>query len=145
MTGYALDEIERVLAGNRALTMPDRALYGALAGAGEWDWLRALPRRTRRRLAGAGYLTATGERPDVLADMICANVPGVSTSCDAMAWYVATALRAIIEGRRESHRHRHARFARSKGHATYYAYRRAVALEHGHGSVWHMRKDRGWT
>lgn len=139
------DELERVMMGE-SVRAPRRE-YGTRA-EGEWDYLCSLPRRTVRRLIGSGAFTRGGMAPDEAADWIRDRVPALGESadtCDCMAWYVRTALAAIGERRREAHRRRHEKYARSLGHPTYYAYRRQIALEHGHGSVWHMRKDRGWT
>jgi hypothetical protein len=141
--GVYLDELDRVVGGERLLTMSLRRLEDPRYG-GEWDWRRNMDRRTHRRLAGAGWLSSQGEKPDTFADFIIARVPDVDDTCSAIDWYLRMASRSIREARRESHQHRHLRFARQQGHATYYAYRRALALEHGHGSLWHMRKDRGW-
>lgn len=140
--GVFADELERVVGGDRLRTMPLRAL---VHGAGEWDWRRNMPRRTVRRLAGAGYLSASGEWPDVLADRIIAGVADVHDVDSAVAWYVRHALKATGENRREAHQYRHRRFARQQGDVSYYAYRRRIALENGHGSLWYMRKDRGWN
>lgn len=142
--GVHADELERVMRGDRLRTLPLRSLADPRFG-GEWDWRRNMDRRTHRRLAGAGWLSATGEMPDVVADLIIANVAGIEHFSDAIDWYIRHARRAIPEARRESHQHRHRRFAKQNGYDSYYAYRRAQALEHGHGSLWHMRKDRGWT
>lgn len=140
--GVFADELDRVVGFNRLQTMPLRDLVRT---AGEWDWRRNIPRKTHRRLAGAGYLTSSGEKPDVLADMIINAVPDVTCTDDAIAWYLRHALKAIGENRRERHHYRHKRFARQQGDVSYYAYRTRIALENGHGSLWHMRKDRGWT
>lgn len=136
-----LAELERVVDGNRLLYMPARCLGGL---GGEWDWLRALSAKQRRRLIGAGWLSRVGERPDVLADAIIREVGGVETLDEALTWYVRHALAAIPEARREAHRRRHDRRARALGFPSYYHLRAATAREHGHGSFWHMRKDRGW-
>lgn len=141
--GVHADELERVLRGDRLLTLPLRTLTDPRYG-GEWDWRRNMDRRTHRRLAGAGWLSSRGEKPDVVADLIIANVADVEHFSDAIDWYIRHARRAIPEERRESHARRHVRYARSQGHGSYYEYRCAVALDNGHGSLWHMRKDRGW-
>lgn len=141
--GVHLDELDRVVGGNRLLTLPLATLTDPRYG-GEWDWRRNLDRRTHKRLAGAGWLSSFGEKPDVFADLIIGQVAGVSDTCGAIDWYLRCAVKAIREDRRERHHHRHRRFAREQGHDSYYAYRRAVALENGHGSLWYMRKDRGW-
>lgn len=135
-----LDELDRVV-GAATLLSPTYADDG-----GEWDPLRALPTRTRRRLAGAGYLTSYGERPDVFAELIVDRVAGIETVDDALDWYVRTSLRAIDERRRQAHRTRHLRTARQHGAASYYEHRTNVArFEHGFRSLWHYRKAKGWT
>lgn len=141
--GVYLDELDRVLGGERLLTLPIRQLEDSRYG-GEWDWRRLMPRRTHRRLAGAGWLSSTGISPDELEMLVVPQVAGVETLSEAVEWYLKMASRAIGEARREQHQRRHLRFAKQQGHASYYAYRRAVALEAGHGSFWHMRQDRGW-
>lgn len=141
--GVYLDELDRVVGGNRLRTLPLRTLTDRRYG-GEWDWRRNLDRRTHRRLAGAGWLTSRGEMPDFFADIIHAHVADVTDTCSAIDWYLRMARRSISEARREAHSERHRRFAQAQGYPSYYQYRRALALEHGHGSFWHMRQDRGW-
>lgn len=140
---WAVDEIGRVMGGQPVLAMPDSALYGPLVGFGEWDWLRATPRRSRRRLAGAGYLSSYGERPDIVADWIVDRVADVEHG-DALGWFTRKALLAIDQRRREAHYLRHHRRAQTMGFASWYEYVRAIAHEHGHGSYHHMAQDRGW-
>lgn len=141
-TSVHLAELERVVGFNRLMYLPERALERCPGG--EWDWLRGMQRRRRRSLIGAGWLSAVGERPDVLAGLIIAQVGGVETTDEALSWYIRHAVAAIHEARREAHRARHDRRARALGHPSYYYVRKALAIEHGHGSFWHMRRDRGW-
>lgn len=142
---YALDELARVVGPNRALTMPQRALDGALRGAGEWDWLRQLAPRQRRQLVGAGWLSSVGERPDVLGDMIAASVAGIDCTCAAMDWYTRMARLAIGEQRRDRHRDRHDRYAAEQGCRSYYHLRDTRAVLDGFDSLWHYRQTKGWT
>ena len=142
--GVHADELERVTRGNRMRTLPLRVLADPRYG-GEWDWRRRIDRKTHRRLCGAGWLTSDGEMPDVIADMVVEAVADITHFSDGIHWYLRMARRAIPEEQRERHMRRHLRYARQQGFASYYEYRRAQALEHGHGSLWHMRKDRGWT
>lgn len=134
-----LDELDRVLMGTTVKSTPSGP------AGGEWDYLLALPRRTRRRLIGAGYLTTYGEQPDVAAELIIAHVAGVENIDDAMAWYVRTALRALAERRRLAHHRRHQRHAALNGRRSYYEHRTALAVAAGHRSLWHYRKSKGWT
>lgn len=114
---------------------------------GEWDYIRALPIKTRRRLAGAGFMARSAMEPDVFADMIRSHAPGMSGASDAEchAWFVRHALLAIAERRRVHHRDRHHAFAQDEGHPSYYALRDARARSAGHRSLWHLRKARGWV
>lgn len=139
MTTWALDELDRVMGGDAIASRP------AARAGGEWDALRALPKRTRRVLIGAGYLRPHGLQPDVAADLIQAAVPGVGSVDEAIGWYVRTCIAAIAESRTAAGRRRRAQLARRSGHATYYAYRNEWARSRGHRSVWHMRRDRGWA
>jgi hypothetical protein len=94
---------------------------------GEWDYIRSMPLRTRRRLTSAGYMAKHAMGPDEFADLIRGCVPGMSDLSDGEchAWYVRTALLALTERRRAEHHDRHLAFARSLGYPTYYALRRA--------------------
>lgn len=143
--GVHLDELDRVVGDDRLRTLPLRVLEDRRYG-GEWDWRRNMDRRTHRRLVGAGWLVKGGELPDVMAShLIIPRLPGVDDTCSAIDWYLRCALRSIKEARRASHTHRHLRYARARGHKTYYAYRTQQALDAGHRSLWHMRQDKGWT
>lgn len=64
---------------------------------GEWDYLRALPDRTKRQLRGGRFLTAYGLEPDIAGDLIAEQVPGVATTCDAMEWYVTTCRQVLAD------------------------------------------------
>jgi hypothetical protein len=77
------DELDRVTGGNPVQYRPKPT---EVRPGGEWDYLRALPKRTRRRLIGAGYLSPRGERPDVVAGWIIDRVPGIETTDEAIAW-----------------------------------------------------------
>ncbi|HWL44574.1 MAG TPA: hypothetical protein VNQ73_16660 [Ilumatobacter sp.] len=136
---WALDELDRVMRGDAI------ASRSGCRPGGEWDALRALPVRVRRRLLGAGYLRPGGLEPDVAADLIASQVPGVGSVDAAIEWYVRTCLAAIAEARTDAGRRRRAQLARRGGHSTYYAYRSEWARDRGHQSVWHMRRDRGWA
>lgn len=92
---WATGELDRVV-GATVMAWPRRAASG-----GEADTLRALPRRVRRKLTGAGYLSGPrGEPADVVADLIIDRVPGVETTCAAVEWYIAMSLAAHAEQRR---------------------------------------------
>ena len=137
--GFAFGELERVMNGNAVASRPGRR------PGGEWDALRALSRRTRRRLIGAGHLRPSGLEPDVAAELIRSQVAGVASVDDAIDWYVSTCLAAIAEARTEAGRRRRRRLAQRSNHPTYYAYRTAWALARGYPSVWAMRRARGWS
>lgn len=80
----------------------------------------------RRRLSSAGWLTATGEFHDVLADTIIKHVPGIEQGGDAIHWYVRMALEAMWEIRQESYARRFERRrarARQAGFDSYYYHR----------------------
>lgn len=110
---------------------------------GEWDALRATPIRVRRRLTAAGYLARGGMQADTFADMLVRN--GAPDTGDPIAWYLREALRALRERQTAARVRRHALLARHNGHESYYAYRQAKCQEAGYASVWHYRKERGWT
>jgi hypothetical protein len=97
---------------------------------GEWDYIRSMPLKTRRRLTGAGYMAKHAMGPDEFADLIRNCVPGMSDKSDGEchAWYVRHALLALTERRRAEHYDRHLAYARSLGYPTYYALRRAREL-----------------
>ena len=113
---------------------------------GEWDYIRVLPIRTRRRLTGAGYMAKHGMLPDEFADMIRANAPGMGGKGDTQCieWYVGHALLALKERRRAEHYDRHLAYARSRGASSYYALRNSEAFLDGYASLWHKRKANGW-
>lgn len=136
---WALDELERVLGGE--------TLRSSLLGqtGGEWDSLRLLPARTRRRLIGARYATPGGLAPDQLAELVRGRVAGIHTTDDAIMWYVRTCLTAIDEARLLAGRRRKLAVARRNGHLTYYQYRTELARAKGYGSVWDERRMRKWT
>ena len=112
---------------------------------GEYDWLDKVPARARRRLAGAGYISARGDAPDVLTDTINASglLPPMSLDA-AMSWWWRTALFTLDARRRHAHQVRHQRVARAHGHRTYYAHRDACARAAGHRSLYHYRLAKGW-
>ena len=112
---------------------------------GEWDVIRSLPPRVKRTLIGSGYLRPGALQPDVAAELIRDQIPGVQTVDDAIEWYVRTALAAIAESRTDAGRRRRNELARKSGHTTYYAYRSEWTRSRGHQSLWQMRKDRGWA
>ena len=136
---WALDELERVVGAEGLASSPGRH------AGGEWDYILSLPRCTRRRLVGAGYMRRTGMSPDELEALIVPRVSGVETTDEAMAWYVRTCLVAIGERRTLARRRRHHRLARRNGFSTYFEYREFLAAREGHASHWHERKHKGWT
>lgn len=136
---WALDALDRVVG-------PDRLALGPTPGGEpEWDWLPRVSRRTLRRLRGARYMRRDGVQPDWLAQLIVPRVPGVETDGDAIDWYIKTCLVAIDEARLLAGRRRRFMAAMRAGHGTHYEHRTAQAKAMGYRSVWHMRKERGWT
>lgn len=122
---WAIDELWRVL-GADVVRSPRREYTG-----GEWDYLKSLPLATRRRLIGGRYLLADGLAPDVAADIICAAVPECETTCDAMEWYVRTALTAIVQTRKVAEQRRYrARVQRAHdaGQDSYHYHRLAKSI-----------------
>jgi hypothetical protein len=114
---------------------------------GEWDYIRSLPIRTRRRLTGAGFMAKDCMTPDDFADLIRRNVPHLAnlgdTNCHA--WYVQHALMALAERQRTEHHDRHLAYAQSRGAPSYYSLRNSEAFLDGYDSLWHKRKALGWT
>jgi hypothetical protein len=71
---------------------------------GEWDSLRAVPVRTRRRLTGAGWLVRDGLAPDQLQHIMWeagAPTPDIDS---AVTLYVRLSVAAIGETRAERYR-----------------------------------------
>lgn len=133
---WAIGELDRVMNGNTVATWNDTRDPG-----GEFDYLRGLPRRTIKRLIGAGYLSPYGLMPDVAADYIAEYVSGIDSTDDAMRWYVRMAIAAIDERRMIARRERDERLINRRGFPTYYAMRNAAARSAGYKSLWHMRKE----
>lgn len=77
----------------------------------------------RRTLVGARLLTPTGEWPDVAADVIAAQVPGINGFDAAIDWWVETCLTMITYRRRYAHWRRHSLLAVRNGYPTYWYYR----------------------
>lgn len=117
-------------------------------GGGEHDYVRHLPRRTRRTLVGAGYLTGPrrGERPDVFADCVRDHLPAGTqmTDSDALDYWVRLVLRGLTERRTARRAARRRRLHLAAGHPTEYAYRTAHAIGAGFASFWQYRKARQW-
>lgn len=131
------DELERVCEGEIHRTSPPRR------AGGEWDPWKALPRRTKLRLIGAGYARRGGLEPDVLADVIVRNKPDVAD--DPLGWYYRTALAALRERRSASRKDRRNRLARAAGCRTEYAYRTLQAQAAGFETFWQYRLARKWA
>jgi hypothetical protein len=114
---------------------------------GEWDYIRSMPLRTRKRLTSAGYMGKHAMGPDKFADLIRHNVPGARNLSDGEChdWYVGLALRALAERRRVRGAERKQRLARRAGASSYYELRGAQARAEGYRSYWHMRKAKGWV
>ena len=137
---WAVHELERVMGPERVATWNARTRQPG----GEWDVIRSLPPRTRRRLTGAGFFSAGGLMPDVAADLIVSGVGGVDTVDDALRWYVRTATEAIRQARRGAEANRRAKQAARLGVGSFYEVRVAQARAAGHRSLWAYRQARGW-
>lgn len=120
------------------------ATYRADRHTPEFDPYTEFSRRDLRRLTSARYLTATGERPDVMADLLW-KAGGDQVTDDPVAWYLTEALRALAERRAARNRDRHIAVARRNGHQTYYQHRNEYARSLGYGSLWDMRRRKKWT
>lgn len=109
---------------------------------GEWDYIRSLPIKTRRRLTAAGFMARGGMQPDDFAGLIRLRAPGMGGSgdTDCHAWFVRHALLALTERRRAEHHDRHLAYARAQGAPTYYSLRNSEAYLDGYDSLWHKRK-----
>jgi hypothetical protein len=120
---------------------------GKRVAGGEWDYIKSLPIRTRRRLTGAGFMSLYAMNPDEFADLIRNNAPNMGGRGDTEChqWYVRHALLALDERRRAEHYDRHLAYARARGSSTYYELRDWEARQRGYRSYWHYRKARGWT
>lgn len=135
---WALNELDRVMGG-------DVVASGPVGPGGEWDAIRGIPLRRRRCLIGALYLTPTGLRPDVAAEIIAQRVAGINSIDDAMEWYVRTALTAVGERRIASRLRRRKRLHLRHGYSSEYDYRNARSIERGYRSLWCERVARGWV
>ena len=119
MNGY--HDLDLVCNGNRLASMPRGA-------GGEWDALRDLGRRERRRLIGHGFLSAKGLAPDVLAEYLGSWFGRDFTADEAVEFYLDNARRAVAERRRT----RHSRI---------YERRNTRAQRAGYRSLWHYRRE----
>lgn len=129
------DMLENIIGGESLATWNSRRPNG-----GEWDALRAVPLRTRRRLTGAGYLSLRGMLPDEFSDLLERN--GVK---DPIPWYIRTALLAIDEKHAARRRAREKalaptglfqhrdQLAKAAGFRSYYDYRMKSGWGDGHG------------
>lgn len=83
-----------------AICNGERLASSARGPGGEWDAVRAISRRTRRRLIGAGWLRARGLAPDQMAEVLGAHFGRDFTSCEAVEWYVRHSLLQLQAERR---------------------------------------------
>jgi len=137
--------LDAVLGGERLGTFDRRRCTGA-----EWDAMRDVPLKVRRRLTSAGWLRRDGLAPDWLAQLLEAHgppCPGGSwwDTSTAVTWYLDHAGRAVAERRAAHHHDRHHAVALASGHGSYFARRDALARAAGYRSLWDMRKALGWT
>lgn len=128
------DRLAHVIGGEAHATTPaDDKRAG-----GEWDAWYALPRRTRKRLTGAGYARRGAMQPDVFADLLRSRGFGDDYR-QALERFYGEALLAIIETRRARTNNSRARQAKATGHRSYFALRNARAVALGYRSFWHLR------
>ncbi len=132
------DEFERITEGEIARSSPGRR------PGGEWDPWFALAPKTRRRLIGAGFAGLVALEPDVLADIIERNHPGLDGE-EPMAWYYRTALKVMVERRTASKLHRRNRLTRTAGYKTEYEHRTRQARAAGYDTFWQYRQARQWS
>lgn len=59
---------------------------------GEWDEVRSISRRSRRRLIGAGMMSPRGLAPDVLADIVSDWFGRDMDACETVQWYVRNSI-----------------------------------------------------
>jgi hypothetical protein len=124
------------------LRPPDRTETG-----GEWDGVRQLGTRTRRRLAGGRYVRSTGYAPDVLAHT-AAHILGKELEADEFVdMYVRLAEGQMDENQsRESQlfmeQRRRDRLATKHGCKSFANYRDQQARALGFSSLYDMRKHR---
>lgn len=96
---------------------------------GEWDEVRSLPRRTKRRLIGAGMMRPYGMAPDQLAQVVSDWFGRDMDPCETVRWYVRNCL-MILDARVV------ARNART------YRNRDSASREQGFISFYHRRRHR---
>lgn len=123
------------------------ATYHGQKGA-EWDVLRDVPLRTRRRLTSAGLMARDGEKPDVFCDLLVTYGGGEAERFDGynpLAWWLREAVRALDERQSAVRKDRRRRLARRHGDRSYYAYRVAWCRERGYPSLWSYRQAMRWT
>lgn len=112
---------------------------------GEWDYLRGLPPKVRRRLVGAGLLgTSLGVAPDQLTEEINHRLGADLQTCDAVALWCREALRTIEERQREARRRRERQRAREAGFRSWWEYRTALYRDRGASSVHAYAIAQGW-
>jgi hypothetical protein len=114
---------------------------------GEWDGVRQLGTRTRRRLAGGGYVRANGYSPDVLAHTAAHVLGKELDACEFTDMYVRLAEGQMDENQsRESQQfmeqRRRNRLAGEHGCKSFASYRDMQARKLGFKSLYDMRKHR---
>lgn len=114
-------DLDHVCNGNRLVSSPR-------GSGGEYDALRDLSTRERRRLIGHGFLSPRGLAPDVLAQYLSSYFGRDFSSCEAVEFYLDNARRAVRE-------------RRSTYHARVYARRNERARRAGFRSLWQYRRE----
>lgn len=120
MTGF--HDLDHVMNGDR---MTSRI---STSGGGEWDALRSLPLRLRRRMIGARMLRPGALDPDQVADRLADYFGREFSTCEAVDWYVDNCRREL--------RHRD-----DTRHAAIYRRRVERLQRAGFRSLWHYRTE----
>jgi len=125
VNGWAID-IDAVCGSNVLGSRPGRH------AGGEWDEVRAISRKVRRRLIGAGLMHPRGMAPDQLAEVVGDWFGRDFTADELVAWYVWHGLQTIEQrrtaARARTYRRRDAR-ARAEGFRSFYHRRRFQELQ----------------
>lgn len=115
-------DLDHVMNGDR-MTSTVPASHG-----GEWDALRSIPRRIRRRMIGARMLRRGALDPDQVAERLGDYFGREFSSCEAVEWYLDNCRREL--------RHRD-----DTRHAAIYRRRNERARRAGFRSLWHYRVE----
>lgn len=114
-------DVDLICASNALGSHPDEG--------GEWDEVRSISRKTKRRLVGAGMMRPGGLPPDVLAEVVSDWFGRPMEPCEVVQWYVRECVKTL--DRRIVERN-----------ARTYRTRDGQAREQGFQSFWYRRKYR---